>query len=118
VALGEPRYVTGIDAGSATVTIGRKEDLAVDLVDLESPGWVWGPPPDGADVAVQVRAHGEAVPATIRGRRLELATPELGVAPGQTAAVYDGDEVIGGGIVAAAWRGSVTSSAGTTRERP
>lgn len=115
LAVGEARYVTAIDAATATVTIGRKQDLAVDVVELTAPGWVWSAPPDGTRVSVQLRAHGDAVPAILRGRRLELETPELGVAPGQTAAIYDGDEVIGGGVVAAA---RCETAASATRERP
>jgi tRNA-specific 2-thiouridylase len=34
-----------------------------------------------------------------RGFRLELDEPAYGVAPGQTAVLYDGDAVVGAGTV-------------------
>jgi tRNA-specific 2-thiouridylase len=49
--------------------------------------------------AAQIRAHGEAVPATaeLRDGRLHVAldAPVRGVAPGQSVALYDGDRVVG-----------------------
>ncbi|GMA88704.1 hypothetical protein GCM10025868_39540 [Angustibacter aerolatus] len=59
---------------------------------------------------MQVRAHGEAVPCTVRltdddgvGDRLvvELERPLRGVAPGQAAVLYDGDRVVGAATIAA-----------------
>jgi tRNA-specific 2-thiouridylase len=48
---------------------------------------------------VQVRAHGETVPATafVTGDVVDLAlqTPQRGVAPGQAAVMYDGERVVG-----------------------
>jgi len=32
--------------------------------------------------------------------RIEFATPEFGVSPGQAAVVYDGSRVLGGGWIA------------------
>ncbi len=90
----------------------------MDRIELEHPSWVWSAPSPGTTLEVQVRAHGRTVPATVEGATLWLSEPEYGVAPGQTAALYDGDEVVGGGIVASASRAGVTSSAGTQRERP
>jgi tRNA-specific 2-thiouridylase len=39
------------------------------------------------------------VDATARGFRLTLEEPAHGVAPGQTAVLYDGDAVVGAGTV-------------------
>jgi tRNA-specific 2-thiouridylase len=54
---------------------------------------------------VQVRAHGEALPATIAavdgGIHLELDLPAYGIAPGQAAVCYDGDRVVGSATIAA-----------------
>jgi tRNA-specific 2-thiouridylase len=44
--------------------------------------------------AVQAR-----VAATSRGFRLELDEPAFGVAPGQAAVLYDGDAVVGYGLI-------------------
>ena len=42
----------------------------------------------------EVRARGDGAP------RCALAEPVRGVAPGQAAVFYDGDEVLGGGPIA------------------
>jgi tRNA-specific 2-thiouridylase len=48
----------------------------------------------------QYRAHGDPVPASIRGARLEFAEPQSAVAPGQTVAFYDDERVLGGALIA------------------
>lgn len=102
VVAGEPRYVTGIDAATATVTIGPREDLLVSAVRIDALTWVAGEPGSGR-MAAQYRAHGEPVPAVVDGSALRFSVPQPAVAPGQTLALYAGDEVLGGGIIAEAF---------------
>lgn len=100
VAFGEPRYVVGVDSESRTVTIGSKKDLAVDEVRVERVTWVDEPLDTGAETRVQYRAHGDAVPAIWVGDgTIRFSEPQYAVAPGQTAALYLDDDVIGGSIV-------------------
>jgi tRNA-specific 2-thiouridylase len=100
---GAPRYVTAIDAATATVTVGGASDLEVWQVAGERPVFTSGTATTGpVDCAVQVRAHGGVVDAVAElvGSRLQarLREPLRGVAPGQTMVLYrpdaDGDEVI------------------------
>ena len=106
VAVGEPRFVTGIDPERATVTIGRREELEIQELTLRDVTWVAGAASNGAQVQVQYRAHGEPRPAAvfIEGDvvRVRFERPQLAVAPGQTAAFYRGPEVLGGGIITGA----------------
>jgi len=55
VALGEPRYVSSIDAKTNIVTLGRREDLYRREFDVESVSFVSGDPP-GHEV-FECRAH-------------------------------------------------------------
>jgi tRNA-specific 2-thiouridylase len=102
VALGERLYVVDIDAPSATVTLGSRDELLRDEVVLDACSWAGGhaPAPD-ARVSVQCRAHGAAVDATVDatvdGGTVRFVTPQPRVAPGQAVVVYDGDVVLGGG---------------------
>jgi tRNA-uridine 2-sulfurtransferase len=108
---GRPRYVTAIDAGTATVHVGAAADLEVSALTGEKPVFTSGVAPHGpVECTVQVRAHGgiaDAV-AELREGRLEadLRAPLTGVAPGQTMVLYrpdaDGDEVIGSATIARA----------------
>ncbi len=101
VAVGEPRYVIGIDPVTSTITVGRKEDLAVRQVVLTDMSWVYRPAT--GSLAAQYRAHGKAVEAEVRqgpgGVLVRFDEPQPAVAQGQTMALYRGDEVVGGGII-------------------
>jgi tRNA-specific 2-thiouridylase len=97
VARGERRYVVDIDAASATVTIGPHQALLRDAVVLRDLTFV-GAARDDAAVDAQVRAHGAPVAARLSGATIRFEVPQPRVAPGQTVALYHGDEVIGGGI--------------------
>ncbi len=105
---GRPRYVTGIDAATATVRVGDVADLDVTTLCGDKPVFTSGVAPSGpVECAVQVRAHGglaEGV-AELRDGSLvvELRAPLRGVAPGQTMVLYrpdpDGDEVLGSATI-------------------
>lgn len=101
VAVGEPRYVVEVRPETATVVVGRRQDLAVDELTVAGLSWVEGEHPSDPRVEVQYRAHGETVPGVVDGAVIRLNDPAYGVAPGQTATLYRGDEVLGGGIVVA-----------------
>jgi tRNA-uridine 2-sulfurtransferase len=106
---GAPRYVTAIDADTATVQVGEAADLDVSALTGREPVFTAGAAPSGpVECAVQVRAHGETADAVVEliGDELSvrLRTPLRGVARGQTLVLYrpspDGDEVIGSATIA------------------
>ena len=49
---------------------------------------------------VQCSAHGPVVRATFDGEHVTFAARQRAVAPGQSVVLYDGDDVLGGGIAA------------------
>ena len=105
---GRPRYVLGIEPVTNTVTVGPHEALAVRSIEGIRPTWtereVLGP----WRGVVQLRAHGEPLPALIEGRpeavRVLLDEPAHGIAPGQAVVCYDGDRVVGSATIAATGR--------------
>ena len=105
---GQPRFVVGVDAATSTVTIGTADRLAVDLIEADRPRWCDAAPETGARVGVQVRAHGEEVPARLEVRgedvRVALERTIRGVAPGQAAVLYDGTRVLGSATIVRASR--------------
>ena len=111
---GRPRYVVATDVTAGTVTVGGADDLLVEEVWASAPLWC-GPAPDVGDrVGVQLRAHGAEVGARVEavdGRRVVLRLDEAVavVAPGQLAALYDGDRVVGSATVERCGSSSVAS---------
>jgi tRNA-specific 2-thiouridylase len=106
---GQPRYVTAIDADTATVRVGGAAELDVHALVGDAPVFTSGVPLKGpVECEVQVRAHGGIVEAVagVRDGRLvaALRSPLRGVAPGQTMVLYvpdaHGDEVIASATIA------------------
>lgn len=119
LAVGEPRYVVQIEPLSRTVTVGRRATL--DKTGLIASRFNWqGPLPEGpVPCLAQIRAHHQAVAATVEplpdGRaRVLFASPVPAVAPGQVVAVYEDDRVLGGGWIAHPLPPPVTSSVHAT----
>ena len=98
VATGERRYVVDLDAATATVTLGRREDLLRAAVELRDLRFVDGAPAAGNLLDVQVRAHGTPQRGRLDGSVVRFERPQPRVAPGQVVALYDGDALLGGGI--------------------
>ncbi len=119
---GRPRYVLSITPTTRTVTVGPAE--ALDVSTVYGDRLVWIPGERGAasgevprsitpgtrytfDCEVQMRAHGETVPATVTldGDRLTatLRRPARGIAPGQAIVAYRpdpaGDVVLGSATI-------------------
>jgi tRNA-specific 2-thiouridylase len=113
---GRPRYVLDVQPVSGRVVVGPRDALAVTLVEAGPAGWCGPAPVPGQRVGVQVRAHGEEVPAVVEavagravvgsavagGVGVRLERPLSGVAAGQTLALYDGDRVLGAATITTA----------------
>jgi tRNA-specific 2-thiouridylase len=100
-----PRYVLGIEPVSRTVTIGTHELAGVDEVRTGAPTWTGRAPELPFSAEVQLRAHAVPVACEVTsgddgGLRITLAETQRGVAPGQSAVLYEpdahrGDRVLG-----------------------
>ena len=98
VSASEPLYALRTDAPTNTLVVGPKGSLATTTV--EARGRLYA---DAERVEAKLRYRSPALPARVRvtegGFRLELERPAYGVAPGQAAVLYDGDVVVGCGVV-------------------
>jgi tRNA-specific 2-thiouridylase len=109
VALGTPLYVVAIQRESGTVVLGTAAECGSRALVAGELNWIGFDPPRGPFRAeVQVRYHHRAVPATVEvdGPRARVAfdEPESAVAPGQGAALYHGERLLGGGWIVSAER--------------
>ncbi|MCW5898325.1 MAG: tRNA 2-thiouridine(34) synthase MnmA [Flavobacteriales bacterium] len=104
IATGEPLYVTEIVPETNTVVLGRKDDLKRTTMWVRRPNFQKvAALHDGAEAHVKIRYKDVGTPATLsmEGERVkvEFHAPVTGIAPGQSAVFYDGDDVIGGGFI-------------------
>ena len=100
----EPLYVVQIRPARREVVVGTARDLEGRAVTLGEVNWLAEPLGTGDRCAVQVRYRSSAIPATVtatRGDRLTLAleTPARAITPGQSGVLYDGERVLGGGVI-------------------
>lgn len=102
LALGYPAYVTATDPAANTVTVGTNDTLfATGLVAGEVNFLV----PDAADgrARIKIRSRDRGTPGSWQlengSLRVHFDAPVRAVTPGQSVVLYDGDRVIGGGII-------------------
>ena len=106
----EPSYVLEIDARANRVIVGPEELLARSGAIADRVSWVAGEPPSQVpfEAEVRIRYRGEDVPSVVESlgdaMRIEFRTPQRGVSPGQSAVVYRGEELLGGGRIVDALR--------------
>jgi len=111
VASAEPLYVIALDPSANTLTVGPRSALSAGGFEASEINWIAtaSPPPETRAV-VKIRYHHAGAPARIstEGSRASVAfdEPQTAITPGQSAVFYDGDVVLGGGIISRAIRGA------------
>jgi len=111
-----PLYVVGIDAGRNQVIVGDRESAVQTECTIKRVNWVSISPPNTpirAEVQIRYRSQPQAVtvipmnppdgaeidPKIGSCVKLIFDEPIFGITPGQAAVWYDGDLVLGGGII-------------------
>ena len=105
----EAMYVVDIRPGDRAVVIGPREELLGRGVIAREVNWLVDAPVVGQRVEVQVRHRAHPAPAEIvrvDDGEIELALdePVAAITPGQSLVLYDGDRVLGGGLIERAHR--------------
>jgi tRNA-specific 2-thiouridylase len=93
----EPLYVLRLEPETRRVVVGPKHALAVRTANLSGINWLGEGQTDG--LTAKVRSLARPAPVRFDGCAIHFATPELAVAPGQAAVIYDGERVLGGGWI-------------------
>lgn len=100
-----PLYVVAIDAAANRLVVGPESETLRRSAPVGD--CVWGPFEALAApvrVRIKVRSGGRPVPGVVSPRgdggcRVDFDEPVAAVAPGQSAVFYDGDIVVGGGVI-------------------
>lgn len=105
IALGQPMYVNEIRPETNTVVLGDVGDLLRNGMTVGKLNWQkYETAPHGLEVTSQIRYNDPGTMSKIMPFDTERVSVEFmanvrGVAPGQSAVFYEGDDVIGGGII-------------------
>lgn len=99
-----PMFVVSIDTDTRSVIIGPSSALHSKEITVAGVNWLDDKPAPGDEVGVQIRHRGREVPGTIdeldEGRvQIRLHDSQRAVTPGQSAAIYEGDVLLGGGVI-------------------
>ncbi len=106
LATGDPLYVVGIDRGRNAVIVGSEDDLFCKALVASQMNWIAVAAIDGpVNITARVRHAAQDVPAAAH----PMASPgeilvrfnqaQRAAAPGQTVTLYDGERVLGGGLI-------------------
>lgn len=105
IAAAEPLYVIGLDAVNNRVIVGDRTSGTVPECTAVRVNWVAISAPTApirAEVQVRYRSQPVAVtviPLSDSRVKLVFDQPQFSITPGQAAVWYDGDVVLGGGII-------------------
>jgi len=100
-------YVIDIDAQNNTLVVGGEEDIFSDTLWATRVHWVSGEAASKpVPVAAKIRYRSPKTEAVLwpqdKGVRLVFSKPQRAITPGQAVVFYQGEEVLGGGIIESA----------------
>jgi tRNA-specific 2-thiouridylase len=104
IALGKPVYVTHISPEENTVTLGDEVDLDRAEMFVSKLNWMkYDGITDGMESLTKVRYRDKGALSNLYddgdGISVKFFEDVKGIAPGQSAVFYEGDDVMGGGII-------------------
>jgi tRNA-specific 2-thiouridylase len=108
LGLSQRLYVLRLDAENNRLVVGPRDQLLSSRLTANSLSWVSGEAAESATITAKVRYKAPEVAARLKsvaGRaEVRFLKPQSAVAPGQSVVFYQGDEVLGGGVIDAVLR--------------
>ena len=104
IALGKPAFVTSIDPDTNTVVLGEEEDLKGNEMTVAKINWIkYDGITEGMEMLTKIRYKDKGAISNLytyeNGVKVRFYENVKGIAPGQSAVFYEGDDVVGGGII-------------------
>lgn len=104
ITFGKPVYVTAINPDNNTVVLGDEEDLEKEDMQVAKVNWIkYDGLAEPMEVLTKIRYKDKGSLSVLspadNGVSVRFFEKAKGIAPGQSAVFYEGDDVIGGGII-------------------
>ncbi|HEY8894590.1 MAG TPA: tRNA 2-thiouridine(34) synthase MnmA [Niastella sp.] len=104
ITFGKPVYVTNIIPETNTVMLGEEDDLNRQEMVVSKINWIkYDGITDGTEAITKIRYKDKGALASLynhpNGVQVKFSHYAKGIAPGQSAVFYEGDDVIGGGVI-------------------
>ena len=104
IAMGRPVYVTSINPNTNTVVLGDEKDLEQNDLLIGKMNWgKYDGITDGMEAITKIRYKDSGALShlynTENGVRARFFENVKGIAPGQSAVIYEGNDVVAGGII-------------------
>ena len=103
IAHKEPLYVKSINPHTNQLTVAPHSHLFNTTCEIEHLNWLVPVPTTQQRVCAQVRYNSAGADAQLipmkSGVRLEFEQPQQAITPGQSAVFYDGEILLGGGVI-------------------
>ncbi|MBA4167812.1 MAG: tRNA 2-thiouridine(34) synthase MnmA [Chitinophagaceae bacterium] len=104
ITFGKPVYVTGIEPNTNTIVLGDEDDLNQSEMTVGKINWMkYDGITEGMEAITKVRYKDKGslsnLYTTGTGIQVRFYQDAKSIAPGQSAVFYEGDDVIGGGII-------------------
>ncbi|HEY55489.1 MAG TPA: tRNA 2-thiouridine(34) synthase MnmA [Dehalococcoidia bacterium] len=100
----EPLYVLKLDAADNRLVVGSREQALHNALTASRISWVSGKTPEKRlKITARVRYKAPDLAAELRpingGAEIRFLKPQWAIAPGQSVVFYQGDAVLGGGVI-------------------
>lgn len=105
IALGDPQYVLEIDPKENKVVLGSKDELKKSYMKVRKPNLIkYADFPEGEEILTKIRYKDQGAMSRVKVNtkgelEVEFYRDVTGIAPGQSAVFYEGNDLIGGGFI-------------------
>lgn len=104
IASKEPYYVVSTDIKNNILIVGNEEDLYKKELRAKNVNWISGKPPGSlknVEIKIRYAMVGQRADICFKDSKLKIVfkSPQRAVTQGQSAVIYKGEEVLGGGVI-------------------